>query len=135
MPKYPYPIDRALAQTGAGVWPTANAPNATGRAAGAPARSSRSRRSAPTAIAWTCGRRRRPRAYNAFGEGRSWKFSKFRSTNGYVAMPLDGLWLTGPFLHNGSVPSLADLLEPVEARPRTILARLRRATIPRASAS
>ena len=58
-------------------------------------------------------------SYNAFGEGRSWKFSKFRSTNGYVAMPLDGLWLTGPFLHNGSVPSLADLLEPVEARPRT----------------
>jgi len=33
-------------------------------------------------------------------------------------MPLDGLWLTGPFLHNGSVPSLADLLEPVDARPR-----------------
>ena len=74
-------------------------------------------------------------AYNAFGEGRSWKFSKFRSTNGYVAMPLDGLWLTGPFLHNGSVPSLADLLEPVEARPQDVLARLRRVRPRRASAS
>ena len=28
--------------------------------------------------------------------------SKSRSTNGYVAMPLDGLWLTGSFLHNGN---------------------------------
>ena len=27
-------------------------------------------------------------------------------------MPHDGLWLRGPYLHNGSVPSLADLLEP-----------------------
>ena len=33
-------------------------------------------------------------------------------------MPLAGLWLRGPFLHNGSVPSLADLLEPVGARPK-----------------
>ena len=57
-------------------------------------------------------------AYNAFGAGRAWKFSNFRHTDGYVAMPHDGLWLNGPFLHNGSVPSLADLLEPVEARPK-----------------
>jgi len=30
---------------------------------------------------------------------------------GYVAPPLDGIWATGPFLHNGSVPTLAQLLE------------------------
>ena len=36
----------------------------------------------------------------------------FRKTNGYVAAPLDGVWLRGPYLHNGSVPSLHDLLEP-----------------------
>ena len=58
-------------------------------------------------------------AYNAFGEGRGWKFSKFRSTNGYVADAARRPVAAGPFLHNGSVPSLADLLEPVEARPRT----------------
>jgi len=57
-------------------------------------------------------------AYNAFGAGRPWKFSNFRHSEGYVAMPHTGLWLNGPFLHNGSVPSLADLLEPVEARPK-----------------
>jgi hypothetical protein len=56
-------------------------------------------------------------AYNAYGEGHAWKFSNFRTTDGYVAVPLDGLWLRAPYLHNGSVPSIADLLLPPEARP------------------
>ncbi len=30
---------------------------------------------------------------------------------GYVAPPLDGVWATAPYLHNDSVPTLADLLE------------------------
>ena len=29
---------------------------------------------------------------------------------GYVAPPLDGVWATAPYLHNGSVPTLEDLL-------------------------
>jgi len=37
---------------------------------------------------------------------------------GYKARPLDGIWATPPFLHNGSVPSLRDLLEAPAARPR-----------------
>jgi len=57
-------------------------------------------------------------AYNAYGEGYAWKFANFRKTAGYSALPLDGVWLTGPYLHNGSVPTLADLLEPVANRPR-----------------
>ena len=36
---------------------------------------------------------------------------------GYVAPPLDGVWATAPYLHNGSVPTLAALLES-SARPR-----------------
>ncbi len=39
-------------------------------------------------------------------------------TNGYVAMPLDGVWLRAPYLHNGSVPSLRALLEPEKKRPK-----------------
>lgn len=35
---------------------------------------------------------------------------------GYVAPPLDGVWATAPYLHNGSVPTLEDLLRS-EARP------------------
>lgn len=36
---------------------------------------------------------------------------------GYCSPPLDGLWMRAPYLHNGSVPTLHDLLEPVAARP------------------
>jgi hypothetical protein len=35
---------------------------------------------------------------------------------GYVAPPLDGVWATAPYLHNGSVPTLAALLD-TDARP------------------
>ncbi len=34
----------------------------------------------------------------------------------YLAPPLVGIWATAPFLHNGSIPNIAELLEP-EARP------------------
>jgi hypothetical protein len=57
-------------------------------------------------------------AYNASSEDRDWLFSGFRTTGGYVAVSLDGLWLRAPYLHNGSVPSVADLLEPIERRPK-----------------
>jgi mono/diheme cytochrome c family protein len=30
---------------------------------------------------------------------------------GYVAPPLDGIWATAPYLHNGSIPTLAALLD------------------------
>src|SRR5450432_3018461 len=37
--------------------------------------------------------------------------------NGYIAPPLDGIWITAPYLHNGSVPDLETLLNSRE-RPR-----------------
>jgi hypothetical protein len=37
----------------------------------------------------------------------------------YRARPLNGIWSTGPFLHNGSVPNLTSLLAPPENRPVT----------------
>jgi mono/diheme cytochrome c family protein len=55
--------------------------------------------------------------YNNFREGRDWGFKSFRKISGYVAEPLGGLWLNGPYLHNGSVPTLRDLLEPPAQRP------------------
>ena len=36
----------------------------------------------------------------------------------YKARPLDGIWATAPYLHNGSVPNLYDLLLPVDKRPK-----------------
>jgi hypothetical protein len=47
------------------------------------------------------------------------RFSHFRKTFGYANSPLDGLWLRAPYLHNGSVPTLRDLLEPSDKRPKT----------------
>jgi mono/diheme cytochrome c family protein len=37
--------------------------------------------------------------------------------NGYIAPPLDGIWITAPYLHNGSVPDLESLLNS-KNRPR-----------------
>ncbi len=37
---------------------------------------------------------------------------------GYLAPPLDGLWATAPYFHNGSVPTLWHVLHP-DARPGT----------------
>jgi mono/diheme cytochrome c family protein len=39
------------------------------------------------------------------------------TTKGYVARPLAGVWARAPYLHNGSVPTLDDLLKPAAKRP------------------
>lgn len=56
---------------------------------------------------------------NTIGEGYPWKFKRFRPTDGYANHPLDGIWLRAPYLHNGSVPTLRDLLKPANMRPAT----------------
>src|SRR5262249_32049067 len=56
---------------------------------------------------------------NLLYAGYAWRFTHFRKTDGYANMPLDGIWLRAPYLHNGSVPSLRALLDPPAARPKT----------------
>ena len=56
-------------------------------------------------------------AQNTLYAGYPWRFQHFRKTAGYVVQPLDGIWARAPYLHNGSVPTLRDLLEPADARP------------------
>ncbi len=46
-----------------------------------------------------------------FNESFFGETSNLKSETGYYAPPLDGIWATAPFLHNGSVPSIAALLE------------------------
>jgi hypothetical protein len=46
------------------------------------------------------------------------KPNEFRGLQAYRARPLNGIWATAPYLHNGSVPTLDDLLKPVAKRPR-----------------
>lgn len=42
-----------------------------------------------------------------------------RAPLAYKARPLNGIWATPPYLHNGSVPNLYALLSPVAERPKT----------------
>jgi hypothetical protein len=45
--------------------------------------------------------------------------SVWRTTSRWIARPLAGVWATAPYLHNGSVPTLHDLLLPPGERPKT----------------
>jgi hypothetical protein len=40
-----------------------------------------------------------------------------QQSHGYAATPLTGVWANYPYLHNGSVPTLHDLLGPADERP------------------
>src|SRR5262249_20961446 len=108
-PKYPFPIDSGLAASGAPIFAReCGACHAPGAARGRPPWSGRGAPYVPRPEMWPPAS---ATAYNAYGQGHAWKFSAFRTTGGYVSVPLEGLWLRAPYLHNGSVPSLADLLE------------------------
>jgi mono/diheme cytochrome c family protein len=50
--------------------------------------------------------------FSNYGEKKS-----ITEPGGYVAQPLDGIWATAPYLHNGSVPTLYDLFYP-DQRPQ-----------------
>ncbi len=45
----------------------------------------------------------------------------WRTNHGYVSRPLVACWGTSPYLHNGSVPTLYDLLQPAEKRPKSFV--------------
>lgn len=50
---------------------------------------------------------------NKFGAKRP---DVIKNTEGYLAGPLGGIWIRAPYLHNGSVPNLRELLEPENKR-------------------
>ena len=54
--------------------------------------------------------------YNASWFARSEPKSAFVPNDGYVAPPLDGVWASAPYFHNGSVPTLYEVLSS-EDRP------------------
>ncbi|MEM7534104.1 MAG: cytochrome c [Chloroflexota bacterium] len=57
-------------------------------------------------------------AYNAEYSRYFWGFENFQNVDGYASVPLNGVWLRAPYLHNGSVPTLTALLEAPENRPK-----------------
>jgi Cytochrome c len=60
--------------------------------------------------------------YNAYAADYPWKFNNFRGTtgpqDGYASVPLDGVWIRAPFLHNGSVPNLKELFQQPDKRTK-----------------
>jgi hypothetical protein len=59
-----------------------------------------------------------PDAYNRHTrEAYGWTEPQVRKMEGYASGFLDAIWARAPYLHNGSVPTLADLLEPPALRP------------------
>ena len=60
----------------------------------------------------------RERQINELFAGTPYQFKYFTKTNGYANMPLDALWLRGPYMHNGSVPTLRALLTAPPERPK-----------------
>lgn len=119
-PKFPFPIDQALAQRGQAVYAAncAQCHDPGGKSFGAvdPLTSVKtdSERSAAFNGSFKNDKGQTVRlvdAMNTLGEGYPWKFSHFRLTDGYVNRPLEGIWARAPYLHNGSVPTLRALLE------------------------
>ena len=58
-----------------------------------------------------------PALVEARSKGPLARYVHVEAAEGYVPPPLDGIWCRGPYLHNGSVPTLADLLRPAHERP------------------
>jgi mono/diheme cytochrome c family protein len=120
-PEYPYPVDAARAARGKVVYAQRCA--ACHGASGRDFTGTRVGKVTPLPQVRTD--RRRLDSYtlqlaqnqSTLYAGYPWRFRHFRKTHGYANMPLDGLWLRAPYLHNGSVPTLRDLLEPSGARP------------------
>ena len=116
-PAFPFPIDGVLAGRGEAVFAVscAGCHGMKGPRMGAVIPVDEVGTDRHRLDTWTSGA---ADAFNNFAAGYPWQFKSFRKTNGYVAMPLVGAWLNAPYLHNGSVPTLSALLEPVEKRPR-----------------
>jgi cytochrome c5 len=58
--------------------------------------------------------------YNGFDKQKDFKnnYGDMTKGMGYKARHLSGVWATGPFLHNGSVPTLWEMLKPAKDRPK-----------------
>ncbi len=117
-PKYPYPIDQALARRG-GIVYASNCASCHG-SYGAGARYPE--RLVALSEVGTDPVRARDfpvefvKHLDASWIGQYGQTPIYLAVKGYIAPPLDGVWATAPYLHNGSVPTIWDLLTPA-SRP------------------
>ena len=117
VPRYPYGVDQAAASQGSAVFKQhcADCHAVGGKRTGSVIPIAEVGTDPHRFDSWT---KASADSYNAYAKDYPWKFSNFEKLDGYNSVLLDGIWLRAPYLHNGSVPSLVDLLEPVENRPK-----------------
>ena len=118
-PAYPFAIDKALAARGETTWRQycADCHAFGGAKVGQPIPIDEVGTDRHRFDSWTTQARD---GFNGLDDY-DWRYTHFRKTGGYMAQALDGLWARAPYLHNGSVPNLADLLEPPDKRPATFV--------------
>jgi hypothetical protein len=120
-PRYPFPIDMTLAAQGRPIYQKtcASCHDPAGEHFGTVTPQDKVGTDPERMLAFD-----KPMAarMNTIGAGYPWAFHRFRSTNGYANHSLEGIWLRAPYLHNGSVPTLDDLMKPVAQRPVTFYA-------------
>lgn len=118
-PKYPFSVDQPLVARGGGIFQAQCAScHAFGEAkTGQPLPVSEVGTDKFRLASWTKEAADKFNGLTTY----PWRYTHFRKTDGYVSVALDGIWIRAPYLHNGSVPSLADLLAPAEARPKKFL--------------
>lgn len=118
-PKYPFNIDKTKASAGAAVFTKncAECHGEYGEKESYPERMVAIEEIGTDPVRWKVLTTKMRESY-----GESW-FANFGKNDlvpapeGYVAPPLDGIWASAPYLHNGSVPTLRQLLFP-ELRPK-----------------
>jgi mono/diheme cytochrome c family protein len=111
-PKYPYPIDREAADAGRVVFERncSDCHGTYGPGGRYP------EKNVPIDVVGTDDARFKAltvdgrRRYGESWFARKGKLPVIVDPAGYVAPPLDGVWATAPYLHNGSVPTLSELL-------------------------
>jgi mono/diheme cytochrome c family protein len=116
-PKYPFPINQELARSGKAVFDqncaTCHASDRTGKRVSVEEVGTDPER----LKTWS-----RQAAIDSNKKVRSFGIERRglveTEPSGYIAAFLDGIWLRAPYLHNGSVPTLRDLLKPVAERPQ-----------------
>lgn len=116
-PKYPFPVDAALAEKGRPVYAQhcAECHDVGGKYTNKPVPFDEIKTDRERADTWLqAAADEANRRVKEMGINRP----NMVKLQGYCSPPLDGLWMRAPYLHNGSVPTLRDLLKPVDERPK-----------------
>jgi hypothetical protein len=114
-PRYPFPIDQALAAKGAPVFELycSRCHDPAGSQVG---QTTKVEAVGTDRFRFEVFTQDFADKLNTIGVGYTWKFKGYQKSSGYANVLLDGVWARAPYLHNGSVRNMRELFEPQEKR-------------------